>query len=612
MKNKLFLIFFSLILIIFAQGFISAGCSGTPAACNTNNGDQPGCVAAGCTYGPGISCHGTPAACSTFITSTTCTDNACTWTDSPATIVQGGGTTQAIIGVFSRSPLGGDNVEYKKVIPLEVQVYYAGKPINTPFVKANSSMFGEVALTHPAGSPDGTYRTNVTVNENTLPGTQRIVYTASYLGQFNEISVLFNLIYPLNVNVPLNNNYNKGDDLVFKGTVFDLKNVSIPNANIKVQGYSQGNKIFETSAISDQNGSFSTDYFLKYYDKEGTWNIVITALSNDGRVGGIGIPIEVSSASGVDYYIVNFLSPLQNSIYKRGEIIPITIEVKDIQNVIRGASVTVSTPNKDITTLKEVQPGVYSGEYLIKSNDELGKLFLKADVIKQLQDFKKVGGASLPIEVGSAKIDFAFISPDTDVTYTNSRLNIKIKLTYPDGSLVKGASIDASLSNGKIISLTESSDGIYGGDYFVPEEDLGSLTMTLNAKDIGGNLGGLTKTVYVKKRTAIENILFLVLDFFKKYAWAIVVFVVISGFIAKPNFELAWIKNRLTKLKEEMKRIKLMQIETERKYFKEGSINKREFKKIMTGFEDRLTKSQETRDYYEKKLVEKLKQYKQK
>jgi hypothetical protein len=103
----------------------------------------------------------------------------------------------------------------------------------------------------------------------------------------------------------------------------------------------------------------------------------------------------------------------------------------------------------------------------------------------------------------------------------------------------------------------------------------------------------------------------LVLDFLKKYAWAMIIFFVISGFIYRVNFELAWIKGRLVRIKEEMKRIKLMQIETEKKYFKEGSLNKREFKRIMIEYEERLSKSQETKSYYEKKLVEKLKQYKQ-
>jgi hypothetical protein len=613
MKNKiLVLIFLSLILIIFAEGFISGACSGIVHACSSHNGNQSACTSAGCNYNSNQNTctSSNHIGCSTYTEQSSCELHACIWTPASAS-EGGGGGVQPVIGIFPRNPLGGDNVGYKKVIQLEVQIFYLGKPSNGPSVKANSTMFGEINLNHHKGSSDGTYMANVTLKEAILPGVQRILYTAEYSNQFNEASFLINLVYPLKINTSLKQEYRKGEDIIFKGEVLDLDNLPIKKANINIKGYVQKNKIFDISTISNENGSFSADYFLKYYDQEGTWDIIITALSEDGRIGGINLPIEVLSASGVDYYFVNFLSPLENSVYKRGEIIPITIEVKDIETAVEGASVVISDLNKELTTLKEVQPGIYAGEYLVKLDDEIGKLFFKAEVIKQTENFKKVGGANIPLEIESAKMNFAFISPETDVTYTNSRLKIKLRLSYPDGSLVKGASIDVSLSNGKNIFLTETADGIYNGDYFVPEEDLGSLTLAVSVKDIEENIGELTKTIYIKKRSAIENILSLVLDFIKKYLWVIIIFLIISVLIYRVNFEIAWFENKLVKIREEMKRIKSMQIETEKKYFKEGSLSKREFKGIMAKYEERLAKSQETMNYYEKKLLEKLNQYKQ-
>lgn len=53
-----------------------------------------------------------------------------------------------------------------------------------------------------------------------------------------------------------------------------------------------------------------------------------------------------------------------------------------------------------------------------------------------------------------------------------------------------------------------------------------------------------------------------------------------------------------------------MQIETEKKYYKEGAITKREFKDLIEKYEEGLAKAREDKKIYKKKLIERLERIK--
>ncbi len=55
-----------------------------------------------------------------------------------------------------------------------------------------------------------------------------------------------------------------------------------------------------------------------------------------------------------------------------------------------------------------------------------------------------------------------------------------------------------------------------------------------------------------------------------------------------------------------------MQIETEKKYYKEGAITKKEFRDIMEKYEERAVKAKENEKIYKEELTEKLDKIKKK
>lgn len=529
------------------------------------------------------------------------------------TIISGGGGTIGIVEIVPRVPLEGDIIRHG-ILELKTQIYYAGKPISSNLVKvmANSTMFGEINLKHEAGLDKGIYVANVTIGKDVKEGKQRINYEATYANKFDEVSVLVDAQYSLNINTNLNQEYFKGNEILFSGSVFNLEQLPVSNAIITIEAYNKETRIFTIYAITNEDGEFLTNYFIKYADPEGDWDIIINAISEDKKLGEIDLPMKVEVPTGVDYYSVNFLSPLKDTLFRRGEIIPISVEVKEIENLIENASVIIYTPTNEIVNLEEGELGKYFGNYLVKTDDTLGNWFLKAEVSKESGVIKKVGGANLPIKIGFTDIKFNMLNPKKETIYANSRLKIKTKLTYPDSSLVKGANLNAFLSNGEIIPLLEKSDGVYEGDYFVNVKDTGTLSLEIKAEDASENIGILKENLFVRKRSILGNLLAYLKEGIIKYWWAVIAFLIIGAFIYKPTFEINWINKKLKKAKEEQIKIKSMQIYTEKKYYKEGSITKRNFIELMSKYEERLLKTKEEQKILEKSLSEKINQIKEK
>ena len=530
--------------------------------------------------------------------------------ETTTTVVEDTGGAQKILGITPRYPLSGDIIKHGN-LELKVQSYFGGNPTNDARVFANSTIFGFIELTHLEGMPRGIYTSNVTIGENIDPGKQRIVYTGKQKGEFEERTVIVEVEPRLKINInPLELKYLKGNKLKISGFVLNPEGAPEKNSLITISGFKK-NRIFTLNTTTDNFiGFFQTEYIIKFADPEGLWNVTIEALSQNKNTVSKSISPLIEIPEGTVYYTINFLSPLKDKLFRRGETIPITVEVKEVDNLIGNASVFFYSPKDKKIDLKEITPGVYSGEYKLEADDFIGDWLLRAEAYKTEKSLTKVGGTSLPLNIGSTDIIFNILSPEKNEIFTNSRLNLKTKLIYSDGSLVEGANLEAVLSNGKKIKLLEKADGIYEGIYFVKTDDIGTLNIEIIAKDIYENFGTIKESVTVKQRSLIENLLAYIIEVIRRYLWALVLFFIISSFIYKPVFEIKILSRKLKKAEEEQKRVHLMEIDAERKYYKEGSITKKEFRDIKEKYEERLAKANEDEKIYKKELIKKTANFK--
>ncbi len=617
-KRGIFFTAIFLISVLLINPVLAGTCSGNAHACSTHDNDQTGCTSAGCNYNTNNNnCNGSHNACTTYSSQSTCQSHSCTWTngassDTGTTTTTGGGGVQAVIGIFPRFPSGGESIDYRD-LELRVEIYFAGEPNNGATVRVNSTLFSnEFVLKHSSDDPEGMYKVNVSIKSEKKPGDYKINYFVEHSRQYNENFVMVNLKHGLKVNtVDFVNPYVKGSKRFFSGVVLNNEGFPEKKALIKIHG-KKNQTIFEITGYTDEEGKFSIPYILKYSDPEGIWDVEIRAVSENGQVGATTIYPMITAPSGVMYYNLNFLSPLRGKEFKRGETIPILIELSELTNIIEGASVFVYTPSDEKILLKELSPGKYSGDYLVKSTDAVDEWFLKAEANKTIGDLIRVGGASIPIKIDYREISFGLDSPDSEIVYTNSRIKFRTFLKYSDGSLVQGAEVNAYLSNGKVIPLFEKSAGEYLAEYLVDNSDVGTLSVEIRAVEVHENQGIFEKDLFVRKRSFVGNILAIIKNSIVMFWWAILLFLIVMGVICRPIFEIKLMQNKLNKTKLEKKKIKNLQMDIERKYYSQGSMTKENFKKIMNDYESKLANVKGYEIDLIGKLKEKLDKYNQK
>ena len=555
MKNRKFEDYIILVLVLFALAFISN--YENPTITGFAQGGEPGPPGGG--GPPGQSGKGT--------------------------VSEGGGVgVQKIVGIYPIYPVNEEtlkNGDYEFL----VKITYGGSFTADAKVTVNSTLFGIVDALYTEGITS-IYNAKVTIKD-IQKGKYRVRYKAEDKEK-EEHEIFINLNPELKIETTLNNKYSKGENIKFSGIIKDYKNESQKNVDITVKGFYIG-QLFEKNITTDNNGKFSIEYLVSYADPVGIWDITISAKDKYGNSGTIVFHPEIKM-SGIANYIINFMSPITESSFKRGEIVPISIELKEKESLVENAKVTFFSPKGTKIDLKETGKGIYSIDYIIGNTDPLGDVRFKVEATKQIKEgVTKVGGESTLIKILSSEMNFDIQNPSSDTAYTNSRLKFYIKLSYVDGSLVKGSNVKVDISNNKTIKLLETEPGIYSGYYLVNEEDLGILNLKISAEDFYQNIGSTELVIYVRQRGFVGNLLALFYEqIIIRYWWAITTIIAALLLYYRTYIEKKYLNYNLLRIKKEQKDIRLMQIDTEKKYYNEGSLSKIEFKELMQNYEKRL------------------------
>src|SRR3989344_3514530 len=339
-----------------------------------------------------------------------------TGTTTTSTESGGGGGIQKVVGVIARDP---ENLETLKrgTHLFLTQVYYTGKPSNDAKVTAESNLFGKLnfplikPLARYSISDDGFYGLNITLGKNVTKGRYKILYKAEQNVQYDEFALLINIDSELRINASLNEKYFKGQNIEISGFMYDFNGTPPEKVNATISASHGEGLIFKKDVSISQNGFFQYIFPISFGEPEGIWDITIEVKDKDGNEGNLSLKTNIVTPTGVAFYTVTFLSPLADGEFKRGSIVPITVEIKDGEKPIENASVDFRTPKAEIAGLREVAPGTYTAEYNIKQDDPLGKWYIAVQAVKTVNNITKAGGTKIPIVIWPAAINLALIEP---------------------------------------------------------------------------------------------------------------------------------------------------------------------------------------------------------
>src|SRR3989344_4488866 len=417
----------------------------------------------------------------------------------------GGGGIQKVVGVIARDPENEGTLKRGTHLFL-TQVYYVVEPSNDAKVTAESSVFGKLnfplikSLARYSELDDGFYGLNITIGKNVTKGRYKILYKAEQGAQYDEFALLIGIDPELMINASLNEEYFKGQNLEINGFIYDFNGTPPTDLNATIFAWHEEGLIFKNDVSIEKNGFFQYIFPISFGEPDGIWDIKIEAKDKDGNEGNLNLKTNVLTPKGVAFYSVTFLSPLENGEFKRGSIVPLTVEIKKGGKPIENASVDFRTPKAEITSLQEVAPGTYTAEYKIKQDDSLGKWYIAVQAVKTINNITKAGGTKIPVTIWPATLNLALVEPTKTDFFTGLQTEIKGELSYSDGTKIEKADVFATIGN-ETIKLIETSLGEYSAFYLFTEKDVKAASLQLSASDIFGNSVALTPKAIVVEQT---------------------------------------------------------------------------------------------------------------
>ncbi len=526
----------------------------------------------------------------------------------------GGGATTATattggapspIKIVFENPKNGDTI--KRGINKLIIKGYGGTFLESGIiVSASSELFGNVSLNNNfENREDGIYGANMSIGRNIAEG-QYAISAKGEKGTYDEERILVKVDPKIYINInTVKKAYFKGERIIIDGnlTYFDKKPLVNHTVGITI---SSKDFLINKTVKSDFNGIFSDSYLISFAEPDGEWQIAVRAEDKGGNEGKIVFPANVSTPEGTAFYTVTFLSPLKNAEFKRGEIIPITVEIKEEGNPLANATVDFRTPNAEIIKLNEIFPGTYITEYKLLQNDPLGLWNVPVQAVKKTGDVTRAGGNKIRIMIRPATINAALLSPTKANFFAGEKIKIEVKLAYDDGTPIENIKPMVKIGN-TTVELSEKKPGIYFGSYLFTNIDTNVNSFELSSTDVYGNLIILPKkAITVRQIGIIElQIRLFYYNVIIQYWYLFSLGLIVVLFYTRMTWHNKYIQIRLDKTIENAKRTLEMEKETQRKYFEHHAITREDYDKLMLKYRERMSDLREKQLKLKKSLIAK-------
>ncbi|MGC8811980.1 MAG: hypothetical protein ACP5O8_00110 [Candidatus Aenigmatarchaeota archaeon] len=374
--------------------------------------------------------------------------------------------------------------------------------------------------------------------------------------------------------------YFKGEKILISGNVRDQQENVVPNAEVYIS-LSSGRWQFNYKTYTDNYGRFYYEYPISFGDPEGEWRISVRAIDSLGNVGDAELFIRVKVSEEV--FSLKFISPLQDSTFKRGDTIRIEVEVTKANKSETNATVTCNFPNTLVIKLNETFAGNYSGNYTITFEDPIGTWSLVCQVTKEEKGKIYTGGSFTNVYVEPAKLELRLVSPKESELVSGETVFFTVEAYYPNGKPLKGGRLTLKFQ-GETLTLSEIKEGNYSSQFKV--KDQGEFLARILAEDSSGNKGEIEKTFKVIS----PQLLFSSYWWLSLFSLPIPFYFVYKYFKGKISEEEK-IKKEIENYKKELESIEEMQRVTQQEYF-HRKIEEGTFKRMMEDFEKRAIEMQ--------------------
>ncbi len=450
--------------------------------------------------------------------------------------------------------------------------------------------FGELHFFNDGDHNDGLNGDNVyTADFNVLTNAVGGSYDVNFFvkaPEFEGAKTIRFLIAP-RIDIALNankENYALGDNILVEGVISRKTKKLSETVNLKL--FSNDEVVFEEDVNASEEGEFDFSYRTSALDKTGNWRVEAFVEDEFTNTGLKEETFLVSKEGLTEYLSFELLSDLKE-VYQRGESINFSFKVLTADNKIaQGVTVNALTPDNKQIALSEVMPGVYEGIIVVGIGFPVGSQKLVFNAQRENMGIVLSGSTEVSFSVEKERLVVEILEPSKFSFQVGEEVDFKVRVFYPNRDPVLTSSINSKI-NGKVFSLSQSTNGIYTGKYVVQESDMGEIFFVVEADDGLENKG----TNEIKMEVSGIS----VLHYLRQYFYGIVLLLSILAVVGAIVFFKASKKLRLENL-EKNREASLNKIRNiQEQYFKEKALDKNNYMKL-------LEQEQSNLDYLEKTI----------
>ncbi|MDO8633705.1 MAG: hypothetical protein Q7K34_00235 [archaeon] len=480
----------------------------------------------------------------------------------------------------------GENVLFKAGVSAD------GVPVKNAFVSVKG-FFGELKLLNDGRHGDGQNDDQVYANTLILPkeiqaDTFKVTIEVLFDGTRGIKDFNFVVSPQLDVRIETGQEtYQLGSEIKLSGIVL-RKNTAI-KTTVDLSIYSNNIKVFGKKIQANDIGEFSYSYRTSFLESQGEWRIEAFASDESGNTGLFEKNILVSDSKITSYLGFEVLQEIRGT-YNRGESVFLSIKVsRGLGEPVNGAVVLAILPDNTSIEFAEKEAGVYEAEIPVSLAFPLGKQELRINAVKEQPD-QTISAGSMPVSffVQKVPLSIELIEPREFSFQVGEEITFLARVFYPDKKPVVSPKVIATI-NGAPFAMQQVSKGVYVGKYVASETSGPFAGFFMEVDDGFENNGSAEMEV------EISGVSYL--HYLRKYTASIA----LAGIAALFGLVLAAVKiafRRHTKLLEKEKAIILDKMRNiQLQYFREGSIDKKNYDRVMDELKTRL-------EYVEKTLSE--------
>ncbi|GEM_PF-3998911 len=343
---------------------------------------------------------------------------------------------------------------------------------------------------------DKIYGNRFEVTEEYLQQAYTLAVTATVSQTTNTSAVPFEVQPFLAINFSTDKEaYALGEEMVVSGIVSRRQTGVAMDLNIEL--VAEDAVLYSKVVQSSSDGRFEFSYQSTTLDPAGEWLVKLSARDESGNSGFYQKKIVTALSSPFSSLTIRYLSQ-SNDTVKTGEFLIVEAEVLDAgNNRVSGAEVLLVPPgSRDAVMVPETPAHTYSVLYKVPFDLELGQQQFELRAKKNLDASVETASLLFVLRIARSPLLLVLFEPVQSQFEVGDLLPIAVRVAYSDNRPLEGGFVSARV-NGEEVALSPVDRGLFAGDYFVREKDLGKVVLELNARDAFGNAGESSLEVFV-------------------------------------------------------------------------------------------------------------------